>query len=122
LSLSRDDPGHVLLEFIVVLALNQIMSPLNGENDMDVNLCVGVGHNMPLLRSFRDFDTDNYKDHAPTEHAPGIWPCENLAAALKHIGIDVQDIELHTKGGALNLESGDLRGTARLRKSKILYG
>jgi hypothetical protein len=81
LSLSRDDPGHVLLEFIVVLALNQIMSPLNGENDMDVNLCVGVGHNMPLLRSFRDFDTDNYKDHAPTEHAPGIWPSENLAAA-----------------------------------------
>jgi hypothetical protein len=23
---------------------------LNGENDMDVNLCVGVGHNVPLLR------------------------------------------------------------------------
>jgi len=53
--LSRDDPGHVLLQFVVVLAPNQILPPPNSENNMDVNLCVGVGHNMPLLRSLARF-------------------------------------------------------------------
>jgi hypothetical protein len=33
----------------MMLTPNQILPPLNGENDMDVNLCAGVGHNMPLL-------------------------------------------------------------------------
>jgi hypothetical protein len=34
---------------------NQILPPLNGETDMDVNLCLGIGHNMPLLWSLPRF-------------------------------------------------------------------
>ena len=56
LALSRDDAGHVLLQLIVVLALNQVLSALNSKNDMDVNLRVGVGHDMPLLRSLPQFE------------------------------------------------------------------
>jgi hypothetical protein len=40
--------GHVLLQLIVVLAPNQVLPALNGKKDMDVNLRVGVGHDMPL--------------------------------------------------------------------------
>jgi hypothetical protein len=34
---------------IIVLAPNQALSALDSQNNMDVNLCVGVGHDMPLL-------------------------------------------------------------------------
>ena len=36
---------------IVILVPKQVLPALNSKNDMDVNLCVGVGHDMPLLRS-----------------------------------------------------------------------
>jgi hypothetical protein len=36
---------------------------------MDVNLCVGVGHDMPLRWSLLQFFRGNYKDLAPTGHA-----------------------------------------------------
>jgi hypothetical protein len=51
---------------------------------MDVNLCVGVGHNMPLLRSYRDLDSDNYKDFAPTERdldLPNVQTPEGVASS-----------------------------------------
>jgi hypothetical protein len=44
LPLSRDDTGDVLLKLIVVLFLNKALPPLYGENDMDVDLRVGVSH------------------------------------------------------------------------------
>ena len=63
-----------------MLAPNQILPPLNGENDMDVNLCVGVGHICRSYGAYGDLDAGNYKDFAPTEHDLGL-PNAKLPAA-----------------------------------------
>jgi len=49
--LSRDDTGNVFLLFIIMFRHNETLSALDGKNDMDVNLRIGVGHarKMPLL-------------------------------------------------------------------------
>ena len=51
LTLPRDDAGHVLLQLIVVFLPKQVLPALNSKNNIDLNLCVGVSHDMPLLRS-----------------------------------------------------------------------
>jgi hypothetical protein len=40
----------------------------NSKNDMDVNLRVGVSNDMPVYGAYRNLNTGNYKDFAPTEH------------------------------------------------------
>src|SRR4051812_48776949 len=40
----RDDPSDVFLQFIVMRRLNQRLPAFDCEDDVDVNLAVGVGH------------------------------------------------------------------------------
>src|SRR6266540_1979265 len=51
LSLPRNNARDVFLELVVVLRANEILSAFDGEDDMDIDLRVGVGHarKMPLL-------------------------------------------------------------------------
>jgi hypothetical protein len=37
--------------------LAHLLPPLDIKNNMDANLCAGVGHDMPLLRSLARFTT-----------------------------------------------------------------
>jgi len=49
----RYDPRDVLLQFLFALGLNDTCAPGNGEDDVQVDLGVGVGHSrkyMSLLR------------------------------------------------------------------------
>jgi hypothetical protein len=52
---SGDDAGEVFLQFIIVFSPDQVLPALYSENNMDVNLCVGVGHDMPLRWSLSQF-------------------------------------------------------------------
>jgi hypothetical protein len=51
LLLSRDNSGNVFLKFVVMLRLDKILSALDGENNMKIDLPVRVCHElkMPLL-------------------------------------------------------------------------
>jgi hypothetical protein len=54
----------------VSLVMRHIEASQHSENIMDVNLCVGLGHE--ICRSdgaYRNFYRGNYKDIAPPEHA-----------------------------------------------------
>src|SRR5262249_30477029 len=44
LTLSGDDAGHVFLKFIVMLSLDQALSSLHSENNLNVDLGVRIGH------------------------------------------------------------------------------
>jgi hypothetical protein len=45
LALMANDSGDILVNLFFVFRANQALSALNGENDLDVNLRVGIGHN-----------------------------------------------------------------------------
>ena len=50
----RYDPRDVFLQFLLALGLNDACAPGNGEDDVQIDLGVGVGHSrkyMSLLRS-----------------------------------------------------------------------
>jgi hypothetical protein len=49
--LGGNNPGDKFAQFLTVFGPDQILSPLNGKYDMDINLRVGIGHaqKMPLL-------------------------------------------------------------------------
>jgi len=50
---TRYDPRDVFLQFLLALGLNDTCAPGNGEDDVQVDLGVGVGHSrkyMSLLR------------------------------------------------------------------------
>ncbi len=44
LALGRNDAGHVFLQFVFVLGLDEVLASLNGENGVNVDLSIGVGH------------------------------------------------------------------------------
>jgi hypothetical protein len=44
LILIANDSGDVLVNLLFVFGANQALSPLNSEDDLDVNLRVGIGH------------------------------------------------------------------------------
>ena len=44
LALSGDDAGHVFLKFVVMLSLDQALPSLHSENNLDVDLGVGIRH------------------------------------------------------------------------------
>src|SRR5215469_707358 len=54
MSLLGNDAGDVFLQFVVVFGRNEALPAFNRKNDVDINLCVRVGHapNMSLLRSW----------------------------------------------------------------------
>jgi hypothetical protein len=51
LSLTGDNAGNIFLQFIVMFGFDEVLSPFNGEHNVDINLRIGVGHGwkMPLL-------------------------------------------------------------------------
>src|SRR5579863_8999010 len=51
LILGGDNSGYILLQFFIMLRLDQTLPALHGEYHMDVYLAVGIGHpqTMPLL-------------------------------------------------------------------------
>ena len=49
LLLAGDDAIHVLLQFVFELGTNQILPPLHGKNDVNINLRVGVGHRISFV-------------------------------------------------------------------------
>jgi hypothetical protein len=68
LTLPGDDAGDVF--FLVVFSPDQVLAALYSENNMGVNLCVGVGMiYATLMELIAFFFRGNYKDLAPTEHA-----------------------------------------------------
>ena len=56
LFLTGDDASDVFLKFVIVLRLDEILSAFHREHDVNVDLCVGVGHARECF----------YKDVAPT--------------------------------------------------------
>jgi len=44
LFLTGDDASDVFLKFVIVLRLDEILPAFHREHDMNVDLCVGVGH------------------------------------------------------------------------------
>jgi hypothetical protein len=48
LLLSRDDSGDVFLKFLVVLGRKEILSALNGKNNMKIDLRGRVRHELKL--------------------------------------------------------------------------
>lgn len=44
LVLGRDNAGDVFLEFVVVFGFDEVLPAFDGEDDVDVDLGVGVGH------------------------------------------------------------------------------
>jgi hypothetical protein len=51
LLLSRDNPADVFLKFVAMLRREEILSALDGEHNMEIDLRVRIGHErkMPLL-------------------------------------------------------------------------
>jgi hypothetical protein len=44
LVLAGDDAGNVFLEFFFAIGSNEVLAAFHGENDLDVDLGVRVGH------------------------------------------------------------------------------
>ena len=74
-----DDSCYVLLQFIFVFARYQALAAFHSKDEVDVELCVGVRHNISLLRSFEKIfalsppvETGGYKYFAPMERVHKI--------------------------------------------------
>src|SRR5215472_5520264 len=45
LALASHDPGHVLVEFLLALGSDEVLSALHGKNHLDIDLRVSASHN-----------------------------------------------------------------------------
>jgi len=69
LPLTGNDTGNVLLEFVVVLGFDETLPPFNRENNVDIDLRVGICHgcsNVAPTELGVIFESEIYKYVAPT--------------------------------------------------------
>ena len=59
--LGGDNPGDEFVQFLFVFGPDQVLPALNGKDDMEINLRVGIGHaqKMPLLTELGNLFSDD---------------------------------------------------------------